>query len=54
MSYRSVLSAHRKNRPKKGLVQVLTITEKQFQKIEFLVGVKTTDVIDTDERLLIL
>lgn len=44
----------RKNKPPVGLVQVLTITEKQFSKIEYILGNSNTDVIDTDERLIIL
>lgn len=50
----SVIGVLRKNKPKKGLVQVLTVTEKQFEKMEFLVGTKSSDVIDTDERLIII
>ena len=44
----------RKNKPPAGLVQMITITEKQFSKIEFLVGDTVSDVIDSDERLIIL
>ncbi len=44
----------RKNKPPKGLVQMLTITEKQFSKMEFVVGSSTSNVISSDERLLIL
>ena len=40
-----------KNRPAEGSVQALRITEKQFSKMEFIVGTKLTDVIDTDERI---
>lgn len=50
----NVISNVRKNKPKTGLVQVLTITEKQYSKMECIVGEKKTDVIDSDERLLIL
>lgn len=41
-------------KPPSGIVQVLVITEKQFSKIETVVGSVKRDVIDTDERLLIL
>lgn len=41
----------RRNRPTEGIVQVLTITEKQFAKMEYLAGSWHSDVIDTDERL---
>lgn len=44
----------RKNRPESGLVQVLKITEKQYEKMEFIVGEFSSDVLDTDERLVIL
>lgn len=50
----SILQTIRRNKPPSGLVQLLTITEKQFSKMEFVCGESTTDVIDTDERLLIL
>jgi len=44
----------RKNKPDKGLVQMMTITEKQFNKMEFVVGDRKTEVLNTDERLVIL
>lgn len=44
----------RKNKPEKGLVQVLKITEKQYSKIEYLVGSSASEVYDGDERLIIL
>lgn len=42
------------NKPPKGLVQTLTITEKQFVKMDYVVGENTSDVIDSEERLIIL
>ena len=44
----------RKNRPDEGLVQVLRVTEKQFAKMEYITGNKKSDVLDSDERLVIL
>ena len=44
----------RNNKPCDGLVQILTITEKQFSKMECVTGTYTSDIIDTDERLVIL
>ena len=44
----------KKIKPPKGLVQVLTITEKQFQKMENITGEVRSDVIDNDSRLVIL
>ena len=44
----------RKNKPESGLVQLIKITEKQYSKMEFIVGEKKSEVLDTDERLVIL
>ena len=44
----------KKNSPKDGLVQVLTVTEKQYSKMEMIIGEKKSDVLDSDERLVIL
>lgn len=42
------------NKPKKGLVQMLTITEKQFAKIRYIIGENKSDFLDTDDRMIIL
>ncbi len=44
----------KKNRPPKGLVEVLTVTEKQFSKIEVITGTAKNEYLQTDERLVIL
>lgn len=44
----------RKNKTKGGLIQMLTVTEKQFSDIELIVGDISSDVITSDERLVIL
>lgn len=44
----------RKNKPLSGLVQALKITEKQFSKIDYIVGEKKSDILDSDERIVIL
>ena len=44
----------RGNKPPKGLVQVLSVTEKQFSKMEYITGEYHSEVIDSDERLVIL
>lgn len=49
-----VLENIKKNKPPEGLVQVITVTEKQFSKMEYIVGTRQTDIIDTDTRLSIL
>lgn len=43
-----------KNKPPKGIVQILTITEKQYSSIEYIVGEKNEGIIDNTERLIIL
>ena len=50
----SVREAVKKLRPPKGTVQMLTITEKQFANIEFLTGEFHSDVIRSDERMIIV
>ncbi len=49
----SVSESIKRNKPPKGLIQILMITEKQFSRIEYVLGEKTTDIIDNDERLLV-
>lgn len=49
----AVIKNIRKNKPAKGLVQMLTVTEKQFSKMEFVIGEKQTEILETDERLVI-
>lgn len=42
------------NKPPRGLVQTLCVTEKQFVKMEYVVGESKSDVIDSEESLIIL
>jgi CRISPR-associated protein Cas2 len=44
----------RKNRPPSGSLFMLTITEKQFSRMEIVVGDKQSEVIDSTERILII
>ena len=44
----------RKHKPSSGLVQVLKVTEKQYASIENIIGTPHAEVIDSDERLIIL
>ena len=50
----SIVESVRRNKPAEGLVQVLKITEKQFSKIEYIVGEGNSQVLDTDERMVTL
>lgn len=44
----------RKHRPDTGLVQLLKVTEKQYAKMEYIVGEGETEVLDSADRLVIL
>ena len=44
----------RKHKPEEGLVQMLTVTEKQFSRMELLVGQTQTEILEDDRRLVIL
>ena len=50
----SAIAVLRKYRPPSGLVQVLTITEKQFSRIEYITGTFETDVVNSDEKVIVL
>ena len=43
-----------KNKPPKGLVQMMTVTERQFASMKFVVGESNNNYIQTDERMVIL
>lgn len=49
-----LLDRLRKNAPKKGLIQVLTITERQYSQIEYIIGSNESKIIDTEDKLVIL
>jgi len=44
----------RANAPAEGLVQMISITEKQYAKMEFVVGENHSEILNTDQRLVIL
>jgi len=43
-----------KHLPPDGIIQLLTITEKQFQNIEYLLGESQKEIIDTLDRFVVL
>ena len=51
---KAIIENVRKNKPPEGLVQLLTVTEKQYAKMEFIIGTSSSEVLDSDERLVIL
>lgn len=50
----TVLDNIKKNKPSSGLVQVMKITEKQYSRIECIVGKNTSEIITTNDRIVIL
>lgn len=44
----------RKNKPPKGLIQMLVITEKQYSKMEFVIGEGQGTIIENTSRMVIL
>ena len=50
----SIVQAVKANKPSPGLVQLLVITEKQFSRMEFVVGTSQNNILDSDERIVIL
>lgn len=49
-----IISDIKEHKPKNGLVQMLVITEKQYSKMEYVVGTKNSSIIDSDQRTVIL
>lgn len=50
----AIIENVKRNKPENGLVQVLRITEKQYARMECIVGNTSKGVLDTDERLVFL
>lgn len=50
----AVMESVRQNKPPEGLVQMLVITEKQYARMEFVVGESHSEIIDSDERTIYL
>ncbi len=42
------------NKPQGGIVQVLTVTERQFSRIENIIGEDNSDLVSSDESIIIL
>lgn len=49
-----VLDSIKREKPEKGLVMSLMITEKQFERMELITGEFVTDMVDSDERVVFL
>lgn len=51
---RTIVDNVHKNKPEEGLVQLLTVTEKQYAKMDIIIGDIKNEVLDSDERLVVL
>lgn len=49
-----VLKHVRNHKPPSGSLFILTVTEKQFARMEIVVGDKISEVVDSTERLFVL
>lgn len=43
-----------KNAPKKGLVELMIVTEKQFATIDYIIGESSSEYITSTDRLVVL
>lgn len=50
----AIMENVRQNKPPEGLVQMLVVTEKQFARMEFVVGEACSEIVDSDERTVFL
>ncbi|MDY0237155.1 MAG: CRISPR-associated endonuclease Cas2 [Gudongella sp.] len=49
----TIIENLKRHKPESGVVQVLVITEKQYQGIEFLIGEGQKGTLDTQQRLVV-
>lgn len=50
----NVKEALKRMKPPKGTVMVLSVTEKQFSKADYITGKASDTVLDTDDRVTVL
>ena len=50
----AIVKLIKRNRPPAGTVQVMTVTEKQFARMEYIAGEKKTDVVNSDEKVVVI
>ncbi len=48
---KTIIEQVKNNKPKEGTVAVMEITEKQYSAIEYILGECSSDILNTDERL---
>lgn len=50
----SIMNSVRANKPPKGLIQMMVVTENQYSRMEYVLGEQNTQVINSCERLIVL
>lgn len=50
----TIIENVKRNKPQSGLVQLLKVTEKQYSKMEYIVGNAASEIVDSDERLIVI
>lgn len=50
----AVIENVRKNKAPSGIIQMMMVTEKQYAKMEFVTGEAQSQVLETDERLVVI
>ena len=51
---RTIVDNVHKNKPEEGLIQLLSVAENQYAKMDIIIGNIKNEVLDSDERLVIL
>lgn len=50
----AIMESIRREKPPQGLVQMLVVTEKQYARMEYVVGERHSEIVDSDERTIFL
>ena len=50
----AVMEQVRREKPEKGLIQMLIVTEKQYARMEYVLGEAQSEILETDERTVFL
>lgn len=50
----AMISRIKQNNPEKGLITIMTVTEKQFSKMIYLSGERDSSIANSDDRLVFL
>lgn len=51
-AYTTLVEQVKRNKPSDGNVQLLAVTERQYARIEYILGENKSDVLNSDERII--